>query len=420
MATSTINKISECQREIEMEIPATEASEEFNRIVSRFSQRAKVRGFRPGKVPKEMVKRMYANDIQESLISTLVPKALDAQLKSHSLNPVDSPVIQDIEYKEGDPLRVRLRMEVWPEFNLPPYKKLEVNKRSVDITAKDVEESLRRLQEQAAQYEPVQGRGVRDRDYVVVELSSRDMKTHKAFPKEKLVILAGHAENEKVLNKNLLDMKPGEEKTFSIPYGQDHANKRLAGKEIEYTLKILEIKQKELPAIDDDFAKGLGEYKGLEDLKEQIKKEIERSKEQELRQEIADELLKKISEKVTIELPPSAVQRESSRILRKILSSQPQASLSKKEVEKLSVETEKRAQTSLKENLILTQIADAEKIQVSEDELSEEMKAIAKANRVPLAQVIQTVNKQGKREELRSSLRLRKAVDFLIDNAIIK
>lgn len=420
MATSTINKISECKREIEMEISAKETSAEFDRVVSQLSRRAKVPGFRPGKVPKEMVKRRYADDIRESLISALIPKALQEELKSHGLNPVDSPVIQELDYKEGNPLRAKVLVEVWPEFSLPPYKNIQVNKKSVNVTAKDVGESLRRLQDQTAQYEPVKGRGVGDGDYVVVELSSREAKTNKAFPKEKIVILAGHPDNEKILNRNLTGMKLGEEKAFSISYGQDHAHKRLAGKDIEYNIKILEIKQKDLPEINDDFAKGLGEYKGLKDLKDQIRKEIKNSKEQELRQEMVDEILNKILEMVSIELPESAVQKESIRIIRQILSSQPQGSLSKEEVEKLNLVTRKRAQKSLKENLILTQIADAEKIQVSEDELSEELKAIAKANRVPLAQVIQTVNKQEKREELLGGLRLRKAVDFLLDNAIIR
>lgn len=420
MAASTVNKISECKREIELEISAGETSAEFERIVNQFSRRAKVRGFRPGKVPKEMVKQMYADEIRESLIRALVPKALDAELKFHSLDPVDSPVIQDLDYKEGNPLRARVQVEVWPEFSLPLYKNVEVKKKPVNVTAKDVDESLRRLQDQAAQYEPVRNRAVKDGDYVVVELNSREPRTHKAFPKEKIVILAGHPENEKVLNQNLLGEKSGEEKVFSISYGEDHSNKQLAGRNIEYNLKILEIKQKELPAINDDFAKDLGEYQSLDDLKEHIKREIKNSKEQELRQEMAAEILDKVSQEVNIEIPESVLQKEFIRYLRQILASQAQASLSKEEAEKLKLETRKRAQKSLKENLILTRIADVEKIQVSEDDISEELNAIAKANRVPLAQVIQTVNKQGKREELRSSLRLRKAVDFLLDNAIIK
>ncbi len=417
---SNIKILSECKREIELDIEADEVMKEFERIVAQFSSRAKIPGFRPGKVPKEIVKQRFYPEIKESLINSLVPKALSDELKTQNLNPVAMPVVNDLHFEEGKPLHLKAQFEVWPEFSLPVYKKIKVKDKKITVTDKEINESLEELRQRSAQYIPVEGREVRKDDYVVAELKGKDLITKKFLPQEKVVILAGHADNDEFLNKALIGSKPGEEKNFTLDYDKNHQDKRFAGKKIEYNLEVVSIKEKKLPALNAEFAKELGEYKSLKDLKEKIKEEITSSKEKAKKQDMAEEIIKNISDKLSIELPETLIEQEYLAIMRRFYSSQTQQGLKKEEVEKFKTEGRSKAAQNLKNNLILRKIAEEENLKVSDQEMHEELKEIAKANNVPLAKVIDSVNKEGRREELRSSILFKKTVDFLVEHAIIE
>ncbi len=290
---SNIKILSGCKREIELDIEADEVTKEFERIVTQFSSRAKIPGFRPGKAPRDIIKQRFYPEIKESLFNSLIPKALSEELKTQNLDPVGMPVVDDLHFKEGQPLHLKAQFEVWPEFNLPVYKKIKVKNKKVSITDQEINQSLEELRLRSAQYMPVEGRGVREEDYVVAEMKGKDLKTKKFLPQEKVVILAGHAENEELLNKKLIGSMPGEEKKFTLDYDENHQNKKLAGKKIEHSLKVISIKEKKIPALDDEFAKELGEFENLKDLKEKIKKEIISSKEKATKQDMAEEIIKK-------------------------------------------------------------------------------------------------------------------------------
>lgn len=409
-----------CKREIELSIKADEVKKEFDRIVSQFSSRAKIPGFRPGKAPANIIKQKYYPEIKESLINELVPKALSDELKAQNLNPVGTPVVNELHFKEGEPLRMKAQFEVWPEFDLPEYKKIHVKKEKISVTDKEIEQSLEDLRFRSAQYVPAEGRGVRDGDYVVIELKGKDLTTQKLLPIEKGLVLAGHHDNEEALNKNLMGLKPGEDKDFTINYDKNFHNKRLAGKKIEYNLKVASLKERKLSEINDEFAKDLGEYKSLKDLKEKIKKELILAKEEASKNKMAEEILKKISEKLTINLPETLIEQEYAAVLKRLQSSSAQTGKTKEDLEQLKDKGKKQAERNLKNHLILKKLAENEKLDVSEKEIHGELKKIAEVNNIPLAEVVDRFNKEGKREELRNNLIFQKTVDFLIKQAIIE
>jgi len=417
---SNVRILSECKIEIEFDIEADEVMKEFERIVAQFSSRAKIPGFRPGKAPKNIIKQRFYPEIKESLVNSLVPKALNEEFKAQNLNPVGMPVVNDLHFKEGQPLHLKAQFEVWPEFNLPKYKKINVKNKKISVTDQDINQSLEELRTRSAEYIPVEGRGVLDGDYVIAELKGKDLETKRLLPLEKVVILAGHPDNEEILNKKLTGLKPGEEINFSLDYDKNHHNKRLAGKKIEHNLKVISMKEKKLPALDDEFAKDLGEYENLKDLKEKIKKEIISSKEKAAKDEIADEIIKKISEKLSIKLPETLVEQEYLAVLKRLLSSRPQQDLKKEDLESLKDEAKRKAEQNLRNHLILKKIAEKESLDIPDEEIHEELKAIAKANDLSLAKVIDSFNREGKREELRNSLLFKKTVDFLVEHAIIE
>lgn len=417
---SEIKQLNQCKRELKIEIPADQVAEEYEKILDQFTQRTKIKGFRPGKAPKNVIKNMYSADIKESLMNTIVPKAINEELKKQDLAPVNSPVLKEFKYDEGEPLNITTEFEILPEFDLPEYKKIKVKKKEVQVTDQEIQDYLKELQNRAAQYLPVEDQAVNTDDYVVIELKSKDMLSKKAFPKENVAILAGHSGNEKALNENIMGMKIKEEKVFTVDYPKDQPNKKIAGKKVEYTIKVLSIKQKKVPEINDDFAKEMGEFDDLNSLKEEIKKNLLESKQSGSKHQMADEIIENISNKVNFDLPESLVLQETLHQLRRMVSTNPRSSnLQDDEIEKLRDEAEQRSKKNLKNHLILMKIANQEKIKVEDAEVADEMREIAKRNKVPYTQVVEQINREEKREDLKNNLLIKKTVDFLLENAII-
>ncbi len=416
---NNIRELSQCKREIDVEIPMATVRQEYTDTIRRFAESAKIKGFRQGKVPSDIVKRKFSQEIKDSIINNLVPDAVTKKLRDHNLKPVGSPVVTELFFEEDQPIKFKAQFEVWPEFELPEYKNIKVSRKKISVTANDVKTSLDDLQKRSVQYIPTEERGVIDGDYVVTEITSQDLETKKSLPKEKVVILTGHPENEKVLNDNLLGLKVNQKKDFSIHYPKDHKNKKLAGKNIAYSLKALSIKEKKLPAIDDDFAKELGEFQNIKELKTQLKKELRASKENVEKRDLTDEVVKLISDKVTFELPEVLVEEEAIAMVRRSLSSQPQhvqQALKKEDVEKLKEEMKDKAFQNLKNHLLLNKISEKENLKITEKEVEEEMGNIAKANNIPLAKAKENI----RMDDLRENLILKKPVDFLVENAIIR
>ena len=417
---SNVKSLTGCKIEIELDIEAAEVMKELDKIVAQFTSRAKLPGFRPGKAPEGIIKQKFYPEIKESLINTLIPKALSAELKAQNLNPIATPVVNDLYFKEGEPLRFKAQFEVLPDFKLPDYKKVKIKEKKVSVTENEINQSLENLRHRFAEYVPVQDRGVVKEDYVAVELKGKDVQTKRHFPLEKGLIIAGHPENEVAINQNLLGMKPGEEKTFNIEHSKDHLNKRLAGKIIEYNLRVISIKEKKLPQLNDDFAKDFGEVKSLKDLKERIEEELLSSGQKAAKGEMVEDIINKISEKTNFELPEVLVEQESRSVLNRLLSSQPQQPLKQENLDRLKEESQQQAKRNLKNHFILKKIAETEKLTISDEEIQNEFKRIAKINNVPLAKVVESFEREGRREELKDSLLLKKAVDFLVEHAIIE
>jgi len=416
---STVKDLSPSRKEIEAELDAEEADQELERTIDRFSGRVKLKGFRQGKAPREMVKQMFASDIQQSVYDSLVPKVLDEVLTRHGIRPVGMPVVNDLSYEQGRPLRIKAVVETWPDFLLPAYKKIRVSKKEISVSDRDIDQTLAELREKSAEYVPVEGRGVKTGDYVVIDLQGKDRKTKRLMPAEKIVVLAGHEGNEKIINDELLGMTLRQEKRFTYVYPADHKNKKLAGKDVEYLIRVVSIKEKQVPELDDEFAKHLGEYDSLPDLKKKIRSELQTARGRAAKNEQSEEILKAILDEAAIDLPPSLVEEETQSILRRLASSAPQQNATKETLEALRASAGRQAEQNLKRHLVLKKIAEAEGLKVSEEEVDVEIQALAKANNIPLARAMETFSQEGRRESLKNSLLLKKTVDFLAEQAII-
>lgn len=417
---TAIKKINDCKREIELTVPSDEVKKEFDKATRQFSSRANIKGFRPGKAPLHIVKQMYLAEIRESVMNSLAPKALNAELKEHDLIPIGNPVITKLDLEEGQPLQMTAQFEVWPEFELPDYKNIPITEKKANVTKKEIDQALEDFAQKHAEYIPVEERGVKDEDYVIAEIKGKNTRTNKLLPTEKVVILAGHPENEKSLNENLMGLKQDEQAEFVVNYDKDHSNKKLAGKEISYILKVLSIKEKTVPELNDDFAKGMGEFSDLKGLEKEAEKQILAAKKEDIKAEMADEIIQIIADRVSFDLPESVMEQEYLAIIQRFLSSQHSRNVQKEDADKIKEEAKKKARQKVKNHLILTRIAEQENIEIKEEDIEEEVKSIARANNISLAQAKAQIKKEGHQHEIEDRVRLKKTVDFLIKNAIIK
>jgi trigger factor len=261
---------------------------------------------------------------------------------------------------------------------------------------------------------------VADGDYVVVEIQGRDLRSKRLLPVEKAVVLAGHAENDPALNENLAGLKPGEDRSYKASYPKDHANRKVAGKDIEYRLKVLELKERRLPELNDEFARSLGSQVGLEDLKSKLRAELQAAKESSRRNALAGEMLQEIGRRASIELPESLVKRESLAVLRRLLAAYPDAAAIPQSAESLQAEARRQAERTIRNHLILDKLARQEGLSVSDAEVEGEVRTMAKANNLPVPQLLERLHQEGSDEEIRENLLFRKAIDFLARHAIIK
>lgn len=414
-----IQTISQCKREMNLEIPAEEAAAEFQKALSQFQSRVKIKGFRPGKAPADLVKSMYMADIKEAVVNALAPDAINRTLRSAGIVPVASPVVSQLDFEEGGPLMIKADFEVWPEFDLPDYKKIRIKSKKSQVTEDHVSQALEDLRERTARVEPIEERGIEKDDFVMIELKGHDTGSNKMLPTEKLYVMADHPDNEKNLNQALKGMLTNEEKKFSVEYPADHSNKRLAGKNILYRIKVLSIKQKVLPELNDDFAREVGKFETLDELKQQITKELTEAGEKNTEHELTEETIRQISDQIEMELPEIILEQETLVLLRRMLSARQRTGVSREEADQMQKAARSQAENRIKNHLILTRIADTENIDVSEEELDAELESLAEANQMPLPRVKESARREGRLDELKSNLRLRKTVDFLRDNAII-
>lgn len=414
-----LKDISPSRKEIELEIPPDEVRKEYEKILGEYAGKVKLSGFRKGHAPRDMVRSLFEHDIKHDVYDSLIPRVLEEELRGLRLNPVNVPVLRDLKHEEGQPLRCTAAFEVLPEFELPDYRTIQVRGQTSEVGEEDVDKVLEDIRARAAEYVPVEGRGVGDGDYAVVEMQGRDRRTNRFLPVEKAVVLAGHAENEPALNEKIKGMKAGEEGAFEVLYPKEHPNRRVAGKDIAYNLKVREVKEKKVPELNDEFARTVGTLEGLKDLREKVRKELVEAREKAGRNETASAVLAEVAKRVSLELPESVVEQESLAVLKRFLSASRDRRIAPEALEGLKAQSRRQAEDHLKNHLILEKIAKKEGFGVTEEEIQAEIRDLAQANHVSEPYLADMLKREDRREELVETLLFRKTVDFLVKTAII-
>jgi trigger factor len=407
--------------EVDVETVNKGRDEAFKKVVAKVN----VPGFRKGKVPRGMFeKRFGVESLYQDALDILLPNAYEGAVKETGIEPVDRPEIDIENIEKGQNLIFTAKVTVKPEVKLGEYKNLEVEKVDSNVTDEDIDQELITLQERHAELVVKEEGTVVDGDTVIIDFEGFvDGVAFEGGKGENYSLTIGSGSFIPGFEEQLVGAENGAEKDVEVTFPEEYHSDELAGKPATFKVKVHEIKTKELPALDDEFAKDVDEeVETLAELKAKTKERLEESKKQESENTVRDALVDQATENATIDIPQSMVKSEQDRMLREFeqrlqsqgmnlelyfqFSGTDEAALR----EQMSEDAEKRVRM----NLTLEAIANAEDIQVSDEELNEEIKKMAGMYQTTADNI---KNMLGNVDLLKEDIKVRKAIDFLVENS---
>lgn len=415
--------ISPIKKSIEVEIPADRVSSEAKRVTSEFSRQAKLPGFRPGKIPANVIRSRFAKEIQEEVMSRLLPVSFREAIADKDVEPVGDPELQSLDpYIEGAPVKFKANFEVKPQIHLTDWRGIEVDDKKVEVADSDVDEMIERLREQASAYRPVTDRGIGDGDFAVIEMASA---AEGMEPKSD----SGHFKmGEETplteMHEALRGKMAGETVSFEKTYGEDAVNEEFRGKTVRHDVTLKEIRLQEKPEVNDEFAKSVGGWESVEQMREAIATDIRRHRELDLarakRNQVGDALIDSHS----FDVPDTLVEEELGKSLQnyaRFLASQG-IDIQKADLDwrRIGEDFRPEALKRVKRSLILEAIARQEGIAVSDTEVDAEIRRAANEQGREFADVKHHLKHDGAYESLRASLAQEKALELVLNEARTK
>ena len=249
--------VSETQKNITIEIPSDVVDAEIDRVARDYSKQARLPGFRPGKVPSNIIKQRFREQIHHDVMHDLIPRAVEEALQERGIEPVTTPDIKDVSLREGQPLKFTAAIETVPPFDPGDLSTITLRQPSSAITDDAVDRTLERLRERGAKHETVEGRPLADGDTAVLDIDRTD-PDGKVDHHDNVSVELGAAGNPPGFDQNLIGLSAGEEKTFAVHFPEDHPVADMANTDVTYKVKLNEIRRKVLPVLDDEFAKEIG------------------------------------------------------------------------------------------------------------------------------------------------------------------
>ena len=409
-----------CEKVLTVEVAQDRITEEFESFYKAIAPRAKVPGFRPGKVPRDVLVMHYEKNANDSVLETLLSESLPKVLREKDLSPLTTPEIKDIQFTK-EKLVYKAYIEVRPKIKLSRVTGLSAKKEKAEVKPEDVEKALKQTQEMHAQYKAVEGRAARMRDFVITDyvctIDGKEMEKRNDDWME-----LKEEEYLKGFSAQLVGIQVGEEKDVQISFPQDMADKRAAGKTAIFKIKVKEIKEKTLPALDDDFAKQAGEYKDLNDLRQKLAADLTKRIADEKEAAFERELLNELIKHNKIEIPSGLLQRRTEYLTdqarQRFTQQGGTAEIFDKEKEKMQKEFESEARRQIHVAFLLDEIADTQGIKADETELTQKYEVLGRQYRQPKETVEKYYQEHKEaRETLLDQVRNEKVIEFLKKNA---
>ncbi len=418
--------VSEVKKNLDIEIPQDVVDEQMTSIAREFARKARVPGFRPGKAPIHVVRNRFKEEIVSEMMQHLLPKYFSEAAQSRALDIVDSPQFEGIDYTIGQSLRFKAVFEIYPQLNVSNYVGIPGEEVSITVEEPEIEAALKRLQEDMAELAPVEEqRPTREGDFAEISFSGTVPGSEEPpLTAEKAVCEIGGRTTLKEFSENLLGASPGDEKTFPVSYRPDYPEKKLAGRTVQYQVKVEAIKEKKVPDINDEFAQGLGDYKTLDDLKAKVRQDLEKHKKEHAQEQLREKLLEWLEDNNEFEVPDTLVKRQLQIRVQRLLRDLSRQGINPERLDvdwgKIQEDQRKQATRDVKGSLILDFISDKEGIGSTDEEVEAEVQRIVAETNRAREKVMEVLNRDTGLDRLRGQIRNKKVLDFLQERATLQ
>jgi trigger factor len=433
-----VTELGPMKRALKIEVPADEVTQRFSKAYGELNRQVQIPGFRAGKAPLAILEKRYAKSVEEDVIRSLVPDFYDRAIKQAGISPVvvEIPPLDRVKIAKNSPFTFTATVEIKPKIELRDYKApspISLKPDTRTVTDEQVDRALEVLREQQARLDAAPaGTVIAEGDYAVVDLegfldgapldgTKKEGQLHKVGSKAALLGIE--------IDAHLIGKKEGALVEIPQAYPASHPDHRVAGKTVQFRLSVTGIKQKKLPALDDEFAKDCGPYTSLQEIKDRLRTEMEKGLKRDIDEGHKDTILKRLADTHHFDLPDTLVERELDAIVRQKLqekqrgkATEPAPGVDAEELKALREEHREAANRRVKVGLILEAIAEKEGVTVTQEDLNNEVTRLASELRVPVADLVKMIQAGGQDsiEELRSRILADKALDFVYRHAVIQ
>ena len=415
--------LEECSTLFEIEVPKDAVDQAFEEVYSEMAKVASIPGFRPGKAPKELVKKRYSKEAKKEVINHLIPDAYQKAVEEHKIDPIDYPDITDLVFEEGKAMSFKAKIDTRPKFKLKNYKGIQVEKKKTQVKPEDIDKALDNLRQYGAKYVAVEDRPAEMDDYVVSDLDCLvDGKAaHKK--RENLWLYIDKGSIMSGLTEKMIGMNKSEERDIEVELSKEYPDKNIAGKKAMYHVKVKEIKVRSLPNIDDEFAKDLGK-ESLADMKKEVAKELENKMRSDNEIAAENQLLNKIIDDNSFAVPSALVKKHIRMMSENAKARLLEKGFKKEDIDKKGGELEERfkddALKQVRLLFILDRIAKDEGIKTDEKDLEDAYKSISIRSGKSEKEVKDHYETEKLVDNLLERIREEKTISFLLKSAEIK
>jgi len=425
---SEIVDVNETRRDLTIEVPTTIVDEAISHAAAKLGRAAKIPGFRPGKVPVNVIRQRFKPQIMQDVAEHLVSKAVGDALVEKGVEPIETPDIKDLVLEEGKPLTFKASFDVVPSFDPGDISTIEATEPSRAIEEEAVNQSLERIRERNARYEAVESGAVEAGHTVVVGLERRgtdkEGKPGDVDKHEQVNIELGAPSNPPGFDAEVIGMAPGSSKSFTITYPEDYTIPELAGGKVDYTVNLKEIKKRVIPALDDELAKDLGDFSSLEELRKRVREDLEHEAMHAAERQLRQDVLKQLASRVPFPVPASLVEREIDRRLedfaRRLVDQRIDPRQANIDWNAFREGQRTPATEAVGSAIVLDEIAKRDQITVTDEDLDAELERYAQQSGNNVASIRARLQKDGELGRLAAGLRREKAIAHVLTKATIK
>lgn len=420
-----VEEISPVRKKINVEIPEDQVQGAIDAFYKDLGKKTTIKGFRPGRAPRSILERYFKDYAQEEVAQKLIQETYEKAFSQISLRPIASPVLEPGELRAGKPFQYSATVDVKPDIKLGDYIGLKLEAKREEVRNEEIEERLKAIQDVHASLRSLsEPRPIQKGDYVILDYeASIDGKVLGEGKATDVSLEVGTGQFIPELEEKLVGLLPEEEKEVEILFPPDYSYEKWAGKTVKFRVKIKEMKEKVLPPLDDEFAKDLGAYDSLQELREKLREEIAKAKEQKLRLDLQGEILEQLLRENSFDVPAVLVEEQT-----KVLVSETKMRLAAQGAELadtglteegLREEFRPRAEKEVRTYLILEKIAEMEGLTVSDEEVENRLREIAERFREKFERVKSYYEKNDLLPNVRGEILGRKTLDFLLQKAEI-